>query len=109
MSVARVEGQRPAARVEKVAEVRSGCRALMPGEGPGADLSGHAAPRSDCRSSRKELSVCSPEEPQESKREPQPPRRAVSEVLAILWCIFWILVALGWILHGGEIPLPIRG
>jgi hypothetical protein len=56
-----------------------------------------------------ELSVCSREDSQGSKHEPEPPRRPVEDVLAILWCIFWILVALGWMLHGGDLPLPVRG
>jgi hypothetical protein len=50
-----------------------------------------------------------PFQPAGSEQEPKPPRRPVDDVVALLWCVFWILIAVGWILHGGELPLPGRG
>jgi hypothetical protein len=46
--------------------------------------------------------------PAGSSQEPQPPRSPIDDVVKVLWCIFWILVAVSSIIHGGDLPLPGR-
>ena len=40
-----------------------------------------------------------------SEPEPEPPRRPVDDVMLILRGVVWILIVVGWILHGGDLPV----
>ena len=51
------------------------------------------------------LSVRPPPRAPEPEPEPEPPRLSVGDVVALLRCVGWILLIVGWILHGGDAPV----